>query len=320
MGMADEGEDIKLDYTQDYKEVYRSWVVRHIMRTQSLDVLSLCADETQHNFPSWVPDLTQTSGCDNPLFHIMHAIRGSNHLTGNAETRARFTEIQDSSSARSLSRILRPTLCIKAVHIKKEKKNGMTLILADNIYNMDPQLLADFQQKKKRIEDRVIAMQYLRQNPISLSKIYEEFGTTIFRGSSHPWDSISPAERYERWRGQAGASNILPGLRDKIIFELFYMHMQNHLLKAQMFFTESGIFGLVSVNYHVRAGDDVYILEGGKTPFTLREEGLGRHRLMGPCYLYGTMAGERVLNGWDVKPRDSGWGNGLGEMRDISIV
>jgi Heterokaryon incompatibility protein (HET) len=327
MGMVDGGEDIKPDYTQDYKEVYRSWVVRHIVRTQSLDVLSLCADETQHNFPSWVPDLTQPSGCDNPLFYIMHAIRDSSHLTlkahlynasGNANTRARFTETPDPSSAGSLIRVLRPTLCVKAIHI--EKIIGITPELADSIYDMDPQLLADLQQKMKEIEDRVIAVQYLRPNPVSLSKIYEEFGTTLFRGNSHPLDSISPAERYERWRGRAGAFDILPGSREEILFKVFYKLLQNHLLKAQIFFTESGIFGLVSANCHIRDGDDVYILEGGKTPFILREEGLGKHRLMGPCYLYGAMAGERVLNGWDVEPSDSRWGYGLGKMRDINII
>lgn len=49
----------------------------------------------------------------------------------------------------------------------------------------------------------------------------------------------------------------------------------------------------MSADCHVQDGDDVFILEGGKTPFILREECLGTHRLMGFCYLYGAMAGER---------------------------
>ena len=323
MGMVDEGEDIKPDYTQDYKVVYKSWVMRHIVRTQSLDVLSLCADETQHDFPSWVPDLTKPSGCDNALFYIMHAIRGFSYFipttqlynaSGNSNTRARFAETPDASSVQ----VLRPTLCVKAIHI--EKIISITPDLADAIYNLDPQLVADLQRRMTEIEDRVIAMQYLRLNPVSLSTIYNEFGTTLFRGNSHPLDSISPAERYERWRGRAGSFDIPPGSREEIIFKTFYMQLQHHLYKVKMFCTGSGIFGLMSANCHVRDGDDVYILEGGKTPFILREEGLGKHKLMGPCYLYGAMAGERVLSGWDVEPGDSRWGYGLGKTREVNIV
>jgi hypothetical protein len=33
MGIAEEGEDIKPENAQDYKEVYRSWVIQHILRT-----------------------------------------------------------------------------------------------------------------------------------------------------------------------------------------------------------------------------------------------------------------------------------------------
>lgn len=326
MGMANEGEDIKPDYTQNFKEVYRSWAMRHIVRTQSLDVLSLCADETQHNFPSWLPDLTQPSGCDNPLFYIMHAIRGSSNLTpnaqlyhasGNANTRTRFTETPDPSSTRSLIRVLRPTLCVKAIHI--EKIIGTTPDLADTIYNMDSQLLADLQQRMKEIEDRVFTVQYLRPNPVSLSKIYEEFGTTLFRGNSHPWDSISPAERYERWRGRAGPSISCPGREKKCYSKFSTCYCRITYLRLGSFSLKVGFLVLCLPTVMFAMGRCLYF-GGWKNTLYIERRGSRKHRLTGPCYLYGVMAGERVLNGWDVEPGDSRWGDGLGKMKDINIV
>jgi hypothetical protein len=256
----------------------------------------------------------------------MHAIRGSINLTpnaqlynasGNASTRARFTETMSLFPAGSLVQVPRPTLCVKAIHI--EKISDVTQDLIDTIYMMDSQLPADLQQWMKGIEDRAIAVGHRRLHPVSPSTIYEEFGATLFRGNSHPLDNISPAERYERWRGRAGAYEIPPGSREEVLFRAFYIQLQNHLLSSQIFYTESGIFGIVSANCHVRDGDGVYILEGGETPFILREE-KGTHRLMGPCYLYGAMAGERVLDGWDVEPGDSRWGYGLGKIKNINFV
>ena len=45
-------------------------------------------------------------------------------------------------------------------------------------------------------------------------------------------------------------------------------------------------------------GDEVFILQGGKTPFVMRNGDEGTYRLMGPCYLWGAMKGERLRHGW----------------------
>jgi hypothetical protein len=55
MGIVDDAQDIDVDYAKDCKEVYRSWVTRHIRRAGTLDVLSICADSNSRCLPSWVP-------------------------------------------------------------------------------------------------------------------------------------------------------------------------------------------------------------------------------------------------------------------------
>ena len=70
-----------------------------------------------------------------------------------------------------------------------------------------------------------------------------------------------------------------------------------------MFGTERGFIGLAT-NGSVKAGDEVVVLYGGKTPFVLRSAGRTaetdeteakiRHRLVSDAYVYGLMDGEAI--------------------------
>ena len=214
--------------------------------------LEPCADDRQHDFHSWVPDLTKPSGCDNTLFYIMHAIHGTRLMTpssdiykasGNASIRDRFTETLDPRLAGPLIRVLRPTLCVKALLI--EKIFSVTQNLIDGIYSVDAEMSADLQQRMGEIELRAIVALQLRPNPVPLSTLYEEFGTTLFRGNSHPWDSITLAARHERWRGWASPPDpLLPSFsREEILFKAFDKQLQHLLHKSQIFSLKVG--GLV---------------------------------------------------------------------------
>ena len=64
-----------------------------------------------------------------------------------------------------------------------------------------------------------------------------------------------------------------------------------------MFRTESGLLGMGPVGYFgTRIGDQIMVLRGGRVPFVLRPVrkgspflGIGTHRLIGDCYVYGAM-------------------------------
>jgi hypothetical protein len=58
-----------------------------------------------------------------------------------------------------------------------------------------------------------------------------------------------------------------------------------------LFVTRKGYIGLAPWN--AKVGDAVFVLEGGKTPFLLRQYAAGgAHAFVGESYLYGIMAGE----------------------------
>ncbi|KAF2751035.1 hypothetical protein M011DRAFT_191332 [Sporormia fimetaria CBS 119925] len=61
-------------------------------------------------------------------------------------------------------------------------------------------------------------------------------------------------------------------------------------LYRRMFVTERGYVGLGPAL--MDKGDEVYVLEGGKTPFVLRKEKGGNKVLVGDCYVNGWMDGE----------------------------
>jgi hypothetical protein len=316
MGIAEDAEDIEPDYSQEHKEMYRSWVSRHIIRSQSLDALSLCADSTQYGFPSWVPDLTRALGNDFILFDLAHSMRVRDNLpphpqiynaSGSAGTKARFTETLDPKLS---ARILRPTLCVRGIHI--ETIATITPDMLDfPLVDLGPENSAAFlKQRMQEIELVTISSLEVEvfREAAPLSTLFDEFGTTLFRGYNHPSHAATPASRYKCWRGRDSS-----GSGEEISSQALEIELGVFMQNTQVFVTESGQFGVVTVNCHVQTGDEVFILQGGKMPFIFREEGLETHRLMGPCYLYGAMAGERVVGGWDVGQENSRW-------EEISIV
>ena len=65
--------------------------------------------------------------------------------------------------------------------------------------------------------------------------------------------------------------------------------------KYNLALTAAGFVGLFPLN--AKRGDEVFILEGGYTPFVLREQGQeGKYRLVGEAYVHGAMKGEL----WEV--------------------
>lgn len=85
------------------------------------------------------------------------------------------------------------------------------------------------------------------------------------------------------------------------VLEFTETHQQNHtfgtvcgMMKNQTFFvTKSGLMGLAHLE--TRPGDEVWVLDGGRVPFTLRRRGdIGSPEFdfVGRCYVQGIMKGE----------------------------
>ena len=77
MGIVQDNLDITLDYRKPVETVYTEWAVNRIRRTQSLDILSACADSSSGGLPSWVPDLRREWGGDRALFCRTHGLSES---------------------------------------------------------------------------------------------------------------------------------------------------------------------------------------------------------------------------------------------------
>lgn len=66
--------DFEIDYKIDVETLYFQWAWARIMRTNSLDIFSACADAGLNGRPSWIPDLRKTWGTDRALFCRIHNI------------------------------------------------------------------------------------------------------------------------------------------------------------------------------------------------------------------------------------------------------
>ena len=73
-GILSGGKDFEIDYKIDTETLYFQWAWARIARSNSLDILSACADAGENGRPSWIPDLRKTWGTDKALFCRIHDI------------------------------------------------------------------------------------------------------------------------------------------------------------------------------------------------------------------------------------------------------
>jgi hypothetical protein len=73
LGVAENTQDVEIDYSAPVQEVYRRWAEKRIRRTEKLDILMACADSSRSSdLPSWVPDLRRLFRQDKPLWVLAH--------------------------------------------------------------------------------------------------------------------------------------------------------------------------------------------------------------------------------------------------------
>ena len=337
MALAEDIQDIEVDYSRDYKAVYQAWATRRITRTGTLDILSICADSAQYGLPSWVPDLTHQPCTDRPLFAITHSITPYPGApppstvfcaSGPAPGIFRFSETQlPGPSSLYPVPVLKPTLSVLAFYAETIHHLS-PIILGSSPAYLDMFTGAGLHDCMAEIESYTIfsAATYHRRhgaNAVPLSVLYNEFATALFRGYEHPNIHVSCAARYEFWRGRSSTSlttfdpaSFSLTSRDGIFSAYFEKILLAFLEDCRVLVTGTGGFGVVAGNCNGRAGDEIFVLRGAKTPVVLRRVGDGdggEYRVMGPCYLYGAMEGERVVGGWDGNGRD-------GKIREINVV
>jgi len=183
------------------------------------------------------------------------------------------------------------------------------------------------QQRSRELENLLILTgpvfqrQCASRETFDIKLLYTEFATTLFRGYRHPRVPHGLELLYEIWRGRADRPPPPNQLttREHLMLLIFPTLVCGRL-NAQMFTTSAGQFGVISSSCHVREDDEVFILQGGKTPFVLRQNGNGSYRLLGPCYVYGAMDGTMFIDGWLENLEYQLPGSGTGWIREIAIV
>jgi hypothetical protein len=67
------------------------------------------------------------------------------------------------------------------------------------------------------------------------------------------------------------------------------------MIGQDLFFTHENSLGIITTCSGAVAGDEIYVLLGGNTPFILRPE-VERpfHQLIGPCYVHDYMDGKAI--------------------------
>ncbi|KAF2429737.1 hypothetical protein EJ08DRAFT_698008 [Tothia fuscella] len=75
---------------------------------------------------------------------------------------------------------------------------------------------------------------------------------------------------------------------------LYRVEFQEKYMNRRLFSTEEGHLGLGPLS--LDAGDEIFLLEGGRTPYVLRKryDGSGKWEFLGDCYIHGVMHGEMM--------------------------
>jgi hypothetical protein len=280
LGIVSDTADVDIDYSIPTREVYRNWAEKWIRRTNTLDILSACADSSQSgDLPSWVPDLRSPFGQDKPLWMWAHLIG----LQYTRLSRISYRSLAFSEDGKELS----ITGCWLG-------RIALITRAGDGVAN-----LRDPTDLKSRLLEIIAGW----KDQVSSHIDVDNFGTfhqALLRkdSSTHRslWDSTK--KEYAVWSGCASTleslsnDGILEPQAQESALKDFERSLFSKLHGCQMFVTETRTVsqcGIVAANCHVLPGDSVAVLDGGLTPFVLRLISATKYRLITPCCLDGQM-------------------------------
>ncbi|KAG4439012.1 hypothetical protein IFR05_005528 [Cadophora sp. M221] len=275
LGIIEDKEDVEIDYSIPMEQVYRNWAEKRIRRTNTLDILSACADSSRlGDLPSWVPGLRRPFGQDKPLWIFSHTTRKKDFdylktaASGFLQLDRKCKGLQISQDELALS-----------VHGHQAGSINHLSIIGDVVSNLqDP---TDLTTKLRSIlnewKDTVLKLHHVHGPRFPFADI-------VLR-NFEPWDSL-PVPRalaiLEAWM----ESNV-PGETEEI--REFERLLFPKVHGCQIFRTSWANGGAVPGDCQAQVGDEIWILSGGLTPFILRRLGPTVHHLISPCYLYGSM-------------------------------
>jgi len=293
LGIVKDKEDIEIDYSIPVEQVYRNWAEKRIRRTQTLDILSACADSTRSgDLPSWVPDLRRSFGQDKPLWIFSH-ITGYKHILKDVWKSEADRTCQDLYFSPDGS-----ALTVKGHQVGSIAHLSTIGDVVNNLQN--PTDLND------RLQEILVDWERTANNAVSSSSAWtfrkDLFQKAILR-DSEPWcSSIEDIHQaYDKWAcvadriGERGPEQRLRRMANRELERFLFPRVHG----CQIFATSDEIHenaGAVAANCRAQVGDELWILTGGLTPFVLRRVSATTHRPISPCYLYanmGCIAGEK---------------------------
>jgi hypothetical protein len=320
-GIVEDNEDIEIDYSTPVQHVYHNWAARRIKRTNSLDILTACADSSRGgDLPSWVPDLRRPFGQDKLLWIACHKLRrdgteksenmtqNSGHWRQGLIRKHVFFQFQ----CRDLG------FSVSGSKLSLSGRHAGTIFNMTNVGDVvkdlpDPTDLGS-RLRQVIVDWEMVLYSLSRQSAQNEYLAPRGFKESLLR-SFYPWSKDQPNDDvlsmpYDIWcgyRGIGGSTHSLEyfvssGLWDMSRHEVALKEFERDLFPrvhgCQMFTIGAGRTGIVAGNCGVQLGDELWLLSGGLTAFVLRRVNEVEHRLISPCYLFGMMYADDAPREW----------------------
>ncbi|KAH9208830.1 heterokaryon incompatibility protein-domain-containing protein [Leptodontidium sp. 2 PMI_412] len=277
LGIIEDKEDVEIDYSIPVEQVYRNWAEKRIRRTNTLDILSACADSSRlGDLPSWVPDLRRPFGQDKPLWIFNHSAR-KNDLLSYQTILSDFLQLDRKGSCFQISQ---DGLAL-SVHGHQAGVIHHLSTIGDVVSNLqDPtDLTTRLRSILNEWKDTILKLHHVHGPEFPFADI-------VLRNFA-PLDLLpvsSAIWKLNAWMEGAWVGNSVPQeIREfeRVLFPRVH--------GCQIFYTSRAGGGAVSGYCQAQVGDEIWTLSGGLTPFILRRLGPTMHRLISPCYLYKSM-------------------------------
>jgi hypothetical protein len=288
LGLCDSMDDVEVDYSTSVSSVYRKWALNRISRTRSLDIFSACVDSGRViGQPSWVPNLQSNCGDDTKLFR--HSIEPTLSNRVNATEGFSVFSMAVSKDYRLLSlqgicidRITTIGSPISYTHIGRISQDTWRLV--ESWKNLVQSKLCT--SSTEGFCDSAAFSAFIEiLSYDNSSSLREDFASNFVK-------------HYKTWQSsnlstERSADILGDQALEKPLLDDFENFLYSQVMGRQMFITNTGRLGVVTLNCHIQVDDEVWILIGGLTPFILRSQDPD-YRLIGPCYIAGRMHGEII--------------------------
>jgi hypothetical protein len=293
LGIVDDTKDIDIDYTIPVQQVYRNWAEKRIKRTQTLDILSACADSSRGgDLPSWVPDLRRPFGKDKALWIESQTWRNEAETRLKENRRSRSREGKDPWEFHCRGLAFAEDGLKLSVSGQYEGEIVNLTTVGDVVTDLlDP---TDLDSRLRQIIgdwERTLEETGEPRTPGDIKSL-TGFEETLLREFHITWSSYRI--KYDLWRpGESRLASYFDRFgsegRDYSAHEAKMRELERALFPrvhgCQMFTTEEERTGIVAGNCGTQIGDEIWLLSGGLTAFLLRRVNEVEHRLISPCYL-----------------------------------